>query len=100
MAGLPVETVSWSGSLLTDNDFSTIERDQMAIKCLIDPASDHFLGCVAIGSRAAEIINLLAAAITTSQTARSIANLSPVHPSATEVLVRTLRQRLEQRALV
>ncbi len=98
-AGLRVETVSWSGSLLTDNDFSTIERDQMTIKCLIDPESERFLGCIAIGAHAAEIINLVSVAIATSQTARSMANLSPVHPSATEALVRTLRQRLEQPAL-
>ena len=94
IAGLPVETISWSGSLFTDDDFSTIERDHMTIKCLIHAESERFLGCIAIGSHAAEIINLVSTAIATGQSARAIANLSPVHPSATEVLVRALRERL------
>jgi pyruvate/2-oxoglutarate dehydrogenase complex dihydrolipoamide dehydrogenase (E3) component len=77
-----------------------VEREHMAIKCLIDAESERFLGCIAIGSRAAEIINLVSAAIANGQSARAIANLSAVHPSATEVLVRTLRQHFERPASV
>ena len=94
IAGLPVEAISWSGSIFTDDDFTTIEREHMAIKCLIHAESERFLGCIAIGSHAAEIINLVSTAIATGQSARAIANLSAVHPSATEVLVRALRERL------
>jgi pyruvate/2-oxoglutarate dehydrogenase complex dihydrolipoamide dehydrogenase (E3) component len=99
-AGLPVETLSWNGSLITDNDFTTIEPEQMAIKCLVDPQSSRFLGCIAIGAHAAEVINLVATAIATGQSARMLARLSPVHPSAAEVLVQVLRQRFEQPAMV
>jgi dihydrolipoamide dehydrogenase len=95
-AGLPVEELSWNGSLFTDDDFSTVERERMAIKCLIHPESARVLGCIAIGSRAAEIVNLVSAAMHNGQSAREIANLSAVHPSATEVLVRTLRQHFDQ----
>ncbi|MBV8377750.1 MAG: NAD(P)/FAD-dependent oxidoreductase [Verrucomicrobia bacterium] len=95
-AGLPAETLSWSGSLFTDDDFTTVERERMTIKCLIDAESERFLGCIAIGSRAAEIINLVSTAVASGQSARTIASLSAVHPSATEALVRTLRQRFER----
>ena len=96
IAGLPVEALCWSGSIFTDDDFTTIEREQMAIKCLIHAESGHFLGCTAIGSHAAEIVNLVSAAIATGQSARAIANLSAVHPSATEALVRTLQRHFER----
>ena len=94
-AGLPVEALSWNGSLFTDDDFTTIERDQMAIKCLVHAESDQILGCIAIGSRAAEVVNLVSTAMHNGQSAREMANLSVVHPSATEALVRTLRVRFD-----
>jgi pyruvate/2-oxoglutarate dehydrogenase complex dihydrolipoamide dehydrogenase (E3) component len=70
----------------------------MAIKCLIHAESARILGCIAIGSRAAEIINLVSTAMNNGQSAREIANLSAVHPSATEVLVQTLRQHFDHPA--
>ena len=70
----------------------------MAIKCVIHAETERFLGCIAIGSRAAEIINLVSAAIATGRSAGAMADLSAVHPSATEALVRTLRQRFEHPA--
>jgi pyruvate/2-oxoglutarate dehydrogenase complex dihydrolipoamide dehydrogenase (E3) component len=100
IAGLPVETLSWNGPLFTDDDFTTIEREQMAIKCLVHAETARILGCIAIGSRAAEIINLISAAIRDGQSARDIANLPAVHPSATEALVQRLRQRYNTAALV
>ena len=99
-AGIPFEALSWSGPLFTDDDFTTVEREQMSIKCLIHAESERFLGCIAIGSRAAEVINLVSTAIATGQSARTIARLSAVHPSATEALVQILRQRFEHPALV
>jgi dihydrolipoamide dehydrogenase len=99
-AGLPVEALSWNGSIFTDDDFSTIEREDMAFKCLVDAESARILGCIAIGSRAAEIINLVSMAMKHGQSAREIGNLSAVHPSATEVLVRTLRTRFDHPSFV
>jgi pyruvate/2-oxoglutarate dehydrogenase complex dihydrolipoamide dehydrogenase (E3) component len=95
--GLQVESISWSGALVTDDDFSIVERDRMAIKCLIDAESERLLGCIAVGSHAAEIINLVSLAIATGQPARKIARLSAVHPSTTEALVQMLRQHFESR---
>jgi len=97
-AGVPVEALSWNGPLFTDDDFSTVERERMAIKCLVHAESARILGCIAIGSRAAEIINLVSAAMSNGQSAREIANLSAEHPSATEILVRTLRQHFDHPA--
>ena len=99
-AGLPVEALSWSGSLFTDDDFSTVEREDMAFKCLVHAESAQILGCITIGSRAAEIINLVSMAMKHGQSAHEIGNLSAVHPSATEVLVRTLRQRFDHPSFV
>jgi pyruvate/2-oxoglutarate dehydrogenase complex dihydrolipoamide dehydrogenase (E3) component len=90
-----VKAVAWNGSLFTDNDLSAVQREQMAIKCLLDAETDLILGCLGIGSRAAEIINLVCTAMAHRLSARELANLSAVHPSATEVLVRILRQHFE-----
>lgn len=99
-AGLPVEALAWSGAVLTDDDFSVVEPEHMAIKCLIHAESARILGCIVIGSRAAEIINLVSTAIANGQSADSIAKISAVHTSATEVLLKTLRQRVVHPALV
>ena len=99
-AGLPVESVSWSGSLFTDDDYTAVERESMAIKCVIHAETERFLGCIAIGSVAAEIIDLVSVAMATGRSAGAVANLPAVHPSATEALVRTLRQRFEHPVFV
>jgi pyruvate/2-oxoglutarate dehydrogenase complex dihydrolipoamide dehydrogenase (E3) component len=98
--GLPVEALSWNGSLFTDDDFTTVEREQMTIKCLVHTESARILGCIAVGSRAAEIINLVSLAMANGQSARDIASLSVVHPSATEALVQMLRRRFDHSSFV
>ena len=93
---LPIAVLNWKGSLFTDDDFTTIEREHMIVKCVLHAESNRFLGCMAIGSRAAEIIILVGTAIANGLSARDIANLSAVHPSATEILVRILRNHFDQ----
>jgi pyruvate/2-oxoglutarate dehydrogenase complex dihydrolipoamide dehydrogenase (E3) component len=68
----------------------------MAIKCLVHSDTAKILGCIAIGSRAAEIVNLVSTAIQNGQSAREVAKLPAVHLSATEVLVQTLLQRFDR----
>jgi dihydrolipoamide dehydrogenase len=99
-ADLPAEALSWNGSLFTDDDFTTVEREQMAIKCLVHADSFRILGCIAVGSRAAEIINLVSNAMAHGQSARELASLSAVHPSATEALVQILRRRFDHPSFV
>ncbi len=98
--GLNIEALSWRGSMFTDDDLSTVEQEQIALKCVLEVDSSRLLGCIVIGSRAAEIINLVSTAMANGQTARHIANLSVVHPSATEVLVDMLRNHFDHPALV
>jgi pyruvate/2-oxoglutarate dehydrogenase complex dihydrolipoamide dehydrogenase (E3) component len=99
-AGLNIEALSWRGSMFTDDDLSTVQQEQIALKCVLEVASNRFLGCIVIGSRAAEIVNLVSTAMANGQSARHIANLSVVHPSATEVLVDMLRMHFDHPALV
>jgi pyruvate/2-oxoglutarate dehydrogenase complex dihydrolipoamide dehydrogenase (E3) component len=94
-AQLPIEVLNWKGSLFTDDDFTAIEREHMIVKCVIHAESHLFLGCIAIGSRAAEIINLVGTAIANGLSALDISKLSAVHPSATEALVRLLRNHFD-----
>jgi dihydrolipoamide dehydrogenase len=94
-AQLPIKVLNWKGSLFTDDDFTAIEREHMIVKCVIHAESNLFLGCIAIGSRAAEIINLVGTAIANRLSALDISKLSAVHPSATETLVRLLRNHFD-----
>jgi pyruvate/2-oxoglutarate dehydrogenase complex dihydrolipoamide dehydrogenase (E3) component len=98
--GLDIEALSWKGSMFTDDDLSTVEQEQIALKCVLQVDSNRLLGCIVIGSRAAEIVNLVSTAMANGQSARHIANLSVVHPSATEVLVEMLRHHFDHLALV
>jgi pyruvate/2-oxoglutarate dehydrogenase complex dihydrolipoamide dehydrogenase (E3) component len=100
IVGLNIEALSWRGSMFTDDDLSTVEQEQIALKCVLEVDSSRLLGCIVIGSRAAEIVNLVSTAMANGQTARHIANLSVVHPSATEVLVDMLRNHFDSPALV
>jgi pyruvate/2-oxoglutarate dehydrogenase complex dihydrolipoamide dehydrogenase (E3) component len=54
------------------------------------------MGCLAVGPRAAEIVNLASTAIRHGLTARQVADLSLVHPSASEALVRVLQARYDR----
>jgi dihydrolipoamide dehydrogenase len=89
---LPTEALTWSGSLFNEDDITTVEH--MVVKCIVHSKTDLILGCTAVGPRAVEIINLVSTAMTNGQSAHEIANLSAVHPSATEALIKTLQQRL------
>jgi pyruvate/2-oxoglutarate dehydrogenase complex dihydrolipoamide dehydrogenase (E3) component len=97
-AQLPIAVLNWNGSLFTDDDFTTIEPEQMIVKCVLHAESDRFLGCIAVGSRAAELINLVGTVIANGLSARDISKLSAVHPSATEALVRILRNHFSDAA--
>jgi len=54
------------------------------------------LGCQAIGSRAPELINLASSAIRTGLTVQRLADLSLIHPSASEALIRLLQERFDR----
>jgi dihydrolipoamide dehydrogenase len=88
-----VEALTWSGPLFADGDSRIGEPEHMVIKCLVHAQTDRILGCIAIGSRAAEVIDLVSEAMVSGQSARDIARLPAVHSGATEALAKMLRGR-------
>jgi C4-dicarboxylate-specific signal transduction histidine kinase len=66
------------------------------LKLVVQTGTARFLGCLAIGPRAAEIVNLASTAIRLGLTARQLTDLSLVHPSASEALVRVLQARYDR----
>jgi dihydrolipoamide dehydrogenase len=91
-SGLPVEVLTWSGPLLADSTMG--EPEHMVIKCLVHAQTDLIFGCIAIGSGAAEVIDLVSEAMVNGQSARDIARLPAVHSGATEALAKTLRSHV------
>ena len=92
-AGYEVEVISETFCLVSDDDRSVVNPEPTKMKLVVQPDTRRILGCLAIGLNAAEIVNLVATAIKTEVTATDLADLSLVHPSASEALVRSLQSR-------
>jgi dihydrolipoamide dehydrogenase len=92
-AGYEVEVISETLRLVSDDDRSIVNPETTKMKLVVQPDKRKILGCLAIGLNAAEIVNLVATAIRTGLTATDLADLSLVHPSASEALVRSLQSR-------
>jgi pyruvate/2-oxoglutarate dehydrogenase complex dihydrolipoamide dehydrogenase (E3) component len=97
-AGLTIEVVEETVRLVTDDDRSVIEPEPIKIRLVIQPETGKLLGCQAVGSKAAEIVNLAATALHTGLSVSQVADLSMVHPSASEALVRCLQSRADRSA--
>jgi len=95
-AGQDVEVLSRTLQLVTDDDATVVEPETTQLKLVVQTGTARLLGCLAIGPRAAEIVNLASAAIRHGLTARQVADLSLVHPSASEALVRALQERYDR----
>jgi pyruvate/2-oxoglutarate dehydrogenase complex dihydrolipoamide dehydrogenase (E3) component len=95
-AGQDVEVLSHSLGLITDDDATVIEPETTKLKLVVQTGTARLMGCLAIGPRAAEIVNLASTAIRHGLTARQVADLSLVHPSASEALVRVLQERYDR----
>jgi pyruvate/2-oxoglutarate dehydrogenase complex dihydrolipoamide dehydrogenase (E3) component len=96
-AGNQVDVISENLSLITDDDATMIEPDKNLLKLVVQTSTGRILGCLAIGSRAAELVNLASTAIRRGLTAQSLADLSLIHPSASEALVRLLQDHFDRR---
>jgi pyruvate/2-oxoglutarate dehydrogenase complex dihydrolipoamide dehydrogenase (E3) component len=96
-AGLAVEVIDENVRLMTDDDRSVIDPEQIKIRLILEPETGKLLGCQAVGAKAAEIINLAAAALHTGLSGAQLAELSMVHPSASEALVRCFQNRVDRR---
>jgi pyruvate/2-oxoglutarate dehydrogenase complex dihydrolipoamide dehydrogenase (E3) component len=94
-AGHEVEVLAESLLLQTDDDATVVQPGQLRVKLVVQSGSHRILGCLAIGTGAAEILNLVSTAIRFGLTATQLAELSLVHPSASEALVRLLQARFD-----
>jgi dihydrolipoamide dehydrogenase len=92
-AGYEVEEITETLRLISDDDRSVVNPEPTKMKLVVQPETRRIFGCLAIGLNAAEIVNLVATAIKTGVTATDLADLSLVHPSASEALVRSLQSR-------
>ena len=74
---------------------SGIERERNVIKLLYDRGSRRFLSCLAIGPDSNEIVNQACFCLSTNTSMESFLNISTIHPSPTEYMVRALRRRFD-----
>jgi dihydrolipoamide dehydrogenase len=95
-AGHNVEVISQTLSLITDDDASMVEPDKNLLKLVVQSGTGLIMGCQAIGSRAPELINLASSAIRTGLTVRDLSDLSLIHPSASEAMIRVLQERFDR----
>jgi pyruvate/2-oxoglutarate dehydrogenase complex dihydrolipoamide dehydrogenase (E3) component len=82
--------------LITDDDATMVEPDRNLVKVIVQSGTGLILGCQAIGSRAAELINLASSAIRLGLTVNRLADLSFIHPSASEAMIRVLQDHFDR----
>jgi pyruvate/2-oxoglutarate dehydrogenase complex dihydrolipoamide dehydrogenase (E3) component len=96
-AGHQVDVISENLPLITDDDATMIEPDKNLLKLIVQSSTGRILGCLAVGSRAAELVNLSSTAIRSGVTAQRLADLSLIHPSASEAMVRLVQDHFDHR---
>jgi dihydrolipoamide dehydrogenase len=94
-AGHEIEVLTETVRLMTEDDRSVVDPEPIKIKLVVLPATRTLLGCQAVGAKAAEIVNLAAAALYAGLSVTQLADLAMVHPSASEALVRCLQRRFD-----
>jgi dihydrolipoamide dehydrogenase len=97
-AGHNIEVLEETIRLVTDDDRSVVDPEPIKIRLVVQPETTTLLGCQAVGAKAAEIVNLAAAALSTGLSVTQLADLAMVHPSASEALVRCLQSRFDRPA--
>jgi dihydrolipoyl dehydrogenase len=97
-AGHPIEVLEETVELITDDDRSVVDPESIKIRLVVQPETRTLLGCQAVGAKAAEIVNLAAAALNTGLSVTQLTDLAMVHPSASEALIRSLQNRFDKLA--
>jgi dihydrolipoamide dehydrogenase len=72
-----------------------IEPRRNVIKLLYNHGSRQLLSCLAIGPDSSEIVNQACFWLSTNTPMESFLNISTIHPSPTEYIVRALRRRFD-----
>ena len=98
-AGHDVEVLAETVRLVTDDDRSVVDPQPIKIRLVVQPETRTLLGCQVVGAKAAEIVNLAATAFRTGLSVTQLADLTMVHPSASEALVRCLQSRFDRPGL-
>jgi dihydrolipoamide dehydrogenase len=97
-AGQDIEVLEETLRLVTDDDRSVVDPEPLQIRLVVKPETRTLLGCQAVGEKAAEIVNLGGMALSTGLSVTQVVDLSMVHPSASEALVRCLQSRFDRPA--
>jgi dihydrolipoamide dehydrogenase len=95
-ADTSVEVISETLSSVTDDDASMVQPEKNLVKLVVENGTGLILGCQAIGSRAPELINLASSAIRTGLRVHNLTDLSLIHPSASESMIRVLQERFDR----
>jgi dihydrolipoamide dehydrogenase len=95
-AGHDVGIISETLPLITDDDATMVEPDRNLLKLIVQSGTGLILGCQAVGSRATELINLASSAIRLGLTVDRLADLSFIHPSASEAMIRVLQDHFDR----
>jgi dihydrolipoamide dehydrogenase len=95
-AGHEADVFSSNLPLITDDDATMVEPDANLLKLVVQSGTGIILGCLAVGSRAAELVNLVSTAIRAGLTAQRLADLSLIHPSASEAMIRVLQEHFDR----
>jgi dihydrolipoamide dehydrogenase len=97
-AGQDIEVLEETLRLVTDDDRSVVDPEPLRIRLVVKPETRTLLGCQAVGEKAAEIVNLAGMALGTGLSVSQLVDLTMVHPSASEALVRCLQSRFDRPA--
>jgi pyruvate/2-oxoglutarate dehydrogenase complex dihydrolipoamide dehydrogenase (E3) component len=98
--GHDVEVLAETVRLFTDDDRSVVDPQPIKIRLVVQPETRKLLGCQVVDAKAAEIVNLAAAALRTASSVTQLALIfAMVHPSASEALVRCLQSRFDRPGL-
>jgi dihydrolipoyl dehydrogenase len=79
-------------SAASDSKQSVVDPEQTFIKIIIDAKTHHLLGCLVAGDHAPVLVNIAAIAMKSSLTVEQLCEMPLVQPSASEVLIGTLRK--------
>jgi pyruvate/2-oxoglutarate dehydrogenase complex dihydrolipoamide dehydrogenase (E3) component len=97
-AGQDIEVLEETLRLVTDDDRSVVDPEPLRIRLVVKPETRTLLGCQAVGEKAAEIVNLAGMALGTGLSVSQLVDLTMVHPSASEALIRCLQSRFDRPA--
>jgi pyridine nucleotide-disulfide oxidoreductase len=90
-AGLNVLVGSETTELIADNELKVLDPYPTEIKVVLEARTKKILGCLAIGDRAVEVVNLCSMLIRSDTPPEHLIRCRFVHPSPAEALQRCVK---------